>query len=152
MPGGFRRVYVPQALDASFDVGPALTVTRVFRSLVQASTVAVHVSSAKDAEVVAELKIENTADALGVTGAPAPNQSYTVTQFALTMAGTLRLYDAGGAIVWQTGAVPVTEYYLAGQAGGSEALQQTENNRRRALDRAAENLARELYKKMVESF
>lgn len=158
MPGGYRRVYVPNAIDAGFDVGSANTLTRVFRALVQGSTVIEHVS-AKDAEIVAELKIENTTDAPGVSGNPAPlapgqTASYAVPKFAMVMAGTLRLYDASGGIVWQSGSVSVSEDYLSGQTqdNTNAVLRVTEDNRRRALERCADDLARLLYTKMLESF
>jgi hypothetical protein len=148
MPGGYRKVYVPNALDAAFDVGPANTLTRVFRQLVQASTVVTHVS-AKEAEVVAELKLENTSDAPGVSGVTV-GTTYAVPKFALAMTGSLRLYDASGSIIWQSGNVTVSEDYLSGE--GDAVLRVTEDNRRRALERCADDLARLLYTKMMENF
>lgn len=160
MPGGYRRVYVPNAIDAAFDVGSANTLTRVFRQLVQGSTVIEH-TSAKQAEVVAELKIENTADAPGVSGNAAPVTasaggvaSYAVPKFSLAMSGTLRLYDASGSSIWFSGPLSVYEDYLSGQTPDNPdaVLRVTEDNRRRALERCADALARALYTKMLENF
>ena len=169
MPKGFTRVYVNQAMDNSTEVGPAGTLTRVLRERVDTSHVA-HLASLADAECVLEARIEGAADALGTQvqitdpKVVAPPQ---VPKYTLALVGSARLIDKNAQIVWSSGNVRVEEDYLSGQlacrdANGNavgcnaslteNAIPATESNRRRALERAAEQLANQLFTRMMEGF
>jgi Lipopolysaccharide-assembly len=157
---GYTKVYVNQAMDNTADVGAASTLTRVLRHRVDLSRVS-RLAELNEAEVVLEARIDGASDVLGavVTGA---GQTPTVPKYTLAMRGSARLIDKNAKVVWQSGSVSVEEDYLSGLpicgskncgAGASEgALPATESNRRRALERAAEQLANELYTRLMEGF
>ena len=157
MPQGVRTVYVPEAHDSTPTFGAAATLTRVFRELIAGSP-AVFDAPAPQAEAVVELSIDSVGDAAGVTGVAPPGQAAPIAKYAVSMVGSLRMFDRDASIIWQSGPVSVGEDYLAGltddprPTASERVLSGTENNRRRAVERAAERLARELYARMVEGF
>src|SRR5262249_2333397 len=111
------------------------------------------------AEAVFEARIDSTLD----TQVPVATGSVPTTpKYVLNMAGSARLIDQSGAIIWQSGQVPVSEEYASGAPLCSpgpcapsiveNVVPMTESNRRRALERAAELLANELYTRLVADF
>jgi len=155
MPGGYQRIFVTQASDTSSEVGPAGTLTRIMRQRIQTSRT-VKLVSRTNAEIVLEPSIDNVADQTAV--GPDPTKSYSVQKFTVVMAGTMRAIDADAKVVWQSPSISIAEDYLLSaqaaqtQAQRETALPVTESNRRRALERAAERLANELYSKLMENF
>jgi hypothetical protein len=161
MPKGFRKVYVNQAMDNTTDVGLAATLTRVLRERIDTSKAATLVSLG-DAEVVLEARIDSASDYLSTAINTDPKSTApAVPKYVLGMVGSVRLIDKNAQIVWSSGPVRVEEDYLSGQLGcpggcsqalAENAIPATESNRRRALDRAAEALANQLYSRLVENF
>ena len=157
-PRGVTRVFVNQAMDAGLDVGPAGALTRALRERIDVSTALKNVPLV-DAEAVLEARIESTVD----LGAPVATEGPPTTQkYVLGMMGSLRMIDRNGAVVWQSGAVRVDEDYASGLPACTPGpcapsiiennITMTESNRRRALEHAAEQLAQELYSRLVEGF
>jgi hypothetical protein len=157
-PRGVTRVFVNQAMDAALDVGPAAALTRALRERIDVSTALKNVALV-DAEAVLEARIESTVD----LGAPVASEGPPTTQkYVLGMVGSLRMIDRSGAVVWQSGGVRVDEDYASGLPACTPGpcaasviennVPMTEANRRRALEHAAEELAKELYARLVESF
>ncbi len=163
-PGGVTRVYVNQAMDNGTDVGPAATLTRVLRERIDASR-HVRLVPLEQAEVVLEARIESSRDLLGAlaVGTATP----TVPKYSLVMSGLARLINKRAVVVWEVGGVNVTEDYLSGtiNCGTVDGVQQvcsdglreasipvTESNRRRALERAAAQLADAIYTRLISDF
>lgn len=156
MPLGARRVFVPQALDSTPTFGAAATLTRAFRQQIAESPI-VHESAAAEADAVLELSIDSVRDSLELSAAPTVGVVASVPKYSLIMSGTLRMFDSSGKVVWQSPTATVGDDYLTGvssggASGGEAVMTGTENNRRRALERVSEKLARELYGLMVEGF
>lgn len=156
MPLGVRRVFVPQAYDSSPTFAAASVLTESFRERIASSPVVEDVP-APQAEAVLELTLESVSDNLSPTLAVAAGQPAPPPKFGLRMVGKLRMFDHHGKVVWQSESVAVNEDYLAGApssslVGNEAVLRGTEDNRRRALERAATALAGELYGRLVEGF
>ncbi|MCC6808376.1 MAG: hypothetical protein IT381_13210 [Deltaproteobacteria bacterium] len=157
-PNGITKVYVNQAMDAAHDVGPAATLTRVLRDRVATSNALRHVALA-DAEAVLEARVESAVESVSPQALGGPP---TTPKYVLAMTGSARLIDTKGTIVWQSGAITVSEDFASGlplcNAGPcapsivENTIPMTESNRRRALERAAEQLAHELYGRLLEGF
>lgn len=162
LPFAARLIYVVQARDETYDMGASALVTESLRKQLQASGLAQQVPL-KSAQVVLEPSVKFISDALtpDLRALSAANgaaiRTPTVTRYVLSMGGTLRAVDASGKVIWQSRTVSTEEYYLAGVGGDSQlakeqALPQTENNRRRALNHAAQVLSNMLYAQLVEDF
>lgn len=157
LPLGISAVYVPEAGDAGLDVGPGATLTRVLRGRFLASMGARHVTR-DQAQAVVEASIDSTRDNAGLSGVPDATARAVVQKYTVVMTGSARLIDSSARVVWESGATTVAEDYLSGlpsvavQAAIEGALPITESNRRRALERAAERLAHELYARLMEGF
>lgn len=157
-PNGVTKIYVNQAMDNALDVGPAATLTRALRQRIDASH-AVRLVPLVDAEAVFEARIDSAADSqspLATGGAP------TTPKYSMNMTGSARLIDNKGEVVWRSGPVSVYEDYASGLPACTpgpcapsiieNTIPMTESNRRRALERAAEALAQELYTRLMEGF
>jgi hypothetical protein len=157
-PNGVTKIFVNQAMDNGLDVGPAATLTRTLRQRVDTSNV-LRLCTLQDAEAVFEARIESAAEVvspLATGGAP------TTPKYVLNMVGTARLIDHAGSVIWQSGRVSVSEDYASGLPACNpgpcapsiieNTIPMTESNRRRALERAAELLASELYTRLMEGF
>lgn len=167
LPKGFTKVYVNQAMDNSTDVGAAATVTRVLRERIDSSGVAKLVPLA-EAEVVLEARVDGAVDVQGAVATGNTTSATQVPKYFFTLSGSARLIDKNAQIVWQSGGVRADEDYLSGALACSDAttgnavgcstsltenmVPVTEANRRRALDRAAEQLANLLFTRLMEGF
>lgn len=160
IPHGYKKIYVPQVVDAGLDVGAAAALTRYLRSRIELSHIADH-TNLKDAEVVLEAKIHSISDVINVAPNPGNRtlaQTYAVPKYTLTMYGSMRMIDADGRVVWQSGVISAGEDYLTALDDSRDkmtregALPYTESHRRRAIERAAAQLADELYSRLTEGF